>query len=688
MTILPKKKINNKEKIEQQRYALNQRHFSGSGSNHSVSSDHARFPYSSGSNYNYPNVAGSHFPSNNGHDTNHARFSRGYSENLINNWMSVGQTPRAEDLAHSLSNNSNVPNTFVNHGGVSKRKKKRDCNLASTSSMLSVKPSSRNNNRVEPSESSKDAKHSEQPGTSNTPNNAFPSPPHQNSEDEYENQTEVSSQERELRFKRQLKAKKGFLVKKMREDGACLFRAISDQIYGDQDMHSIIRNLVCDYMMKNRDFFHQFVTEDFNKYIERKRVDNEHGNHVELQAISEMYNRPIEIYIYEAEPSNVIQSLYGTDNTPIRLSYHNNMHYNSVVDPYGASVGVGLGLPSFTPGVADKNQLKDAMRASESQYIEQAMYEDKLRATDWEATSDTISEAILRESRLQFMRDQEKQISSSFGVTSSCHSSTSPRSSPGYSANSSFANVITSSQQQNCGKPCCSYTISSPPMMSSFVTSQNSKESSVGGGGGGDLGGGMAASTASCCLTKCCAANHLISISASSSSSSPAAAMMSQQQQSGSSPHHHIHSPRAVTSSPRASFSPNSASGNKSPVMPALSNYGVMGFGNASGSQSPGGACRQQQQSSPCPSPDSAAAAAAMCYSLWPPNSPKNMYPTAGDHLMDSAMSTNSDNQQQQQEYDLLRALMESQLEYYNSFSRSRRSSPSAGSPQPGPSTS
>ena len=167
----------------------------------------------------------------------------------------------------------------------------------------------------------------------------------------------------------------------------------------------------------------------------------------------------------------------------------------------------------------------------------------------------------------------------------------------------------------------------------------------------------------------------------------PPAAMMSQQQQSRSSPHHHIHSPRAVTSSPRASFSPNSASGNKSPVMPALSNYGVMGFGNASGSQSPGGACRQQQQSSPCPSPDSAAAAAAMCYSLWPPNSPKNMYPTAGDHLMDSAMSTNSDNQQQQQEYNLLRALMESQLEYYNSFSRSRRSSPSAGSPQPGPST-
>ena len=103
--------------------------------------------------------------------------------------------------------------------------------------------------------------------------------------------------------------------------------------------------------MKNRDFFQQFVTEDFNRYIERKRVDSEHGNHVELQAISEMYNRPIEIYIYDSEPSNVFQSSYRTDDLPIRLSYHNNIHYNSVYDPYSASVGVGLGLPSFTPGV-------------------------------------------------------------------------------------------------------------------------------------------------------------------------------------------------------------------------------------------------------------------------------------------------------------------------------------------------
>ena len=53
--------------------------------------------------------------------------------------------------------------------------------------------------------------------------------------------------------------------------------------------------------------------------------------------------------------------------------------------------------------------MKDALGTSENFFIEQAMYEDKLRATDWEATNDAINEAVLRESRLQFLRDQEKQ---------------------------------------------------------------------------------------------------------------------------------------------------------------------------------------------------------------------------------------------------------------------------------------
>jgi len=47
---------------------------------------------------------------------------------------------------------------------------------------------------------------------------------------------------------------------------------------------------------KNGDFFKQYVTEDFNTYLTRKRSENCHGNNVEMQALCELYNRPIEVY--------------------------------------------------------------------------------------------------------------------------------------------------------------------------------------------------------------------------------------------------------------------------------------------------------------------------------------------------------------------------------------------------------
>lgn len=42
---------------------------------------------------------------------------------------------------------------------------------------------------------------------------------------------------------------RGFVIEQIVEDGACLFRSISLQIYGDQDMHEIIRNQTMDYIV-------------------------------------------------------------------------------------------------------------------------------------------------------------------------------------------------------------------------------------------------------------------------------------------------------------------------------------------------------------------------------------------------------------------------------------------------------
>lgn len=60
-----------------------------------------------------------------------------------------------------------------------------------------------------------------------------------------------------------------------------------------------------------------------------------------------------------------------SDNEPIRLSYQRGSHYNSIVDPYKATIGVGLGLPSYNPGAADRQLISDAVRQSEELHIEQ-----------------------------------------------------------------------------------------------------------------------------------------------------------------------------------------------------------------------------------------------------------------------------------------------------------------------------
>jgi len=61
-------------------------------------------------------------------------------------------------------------------------------------------------------------------------------------------------------------------------------------------MHDQIRTLTLDYMVSERDHFSQYVTEDFNDYIARKRQNGCFGNSLELQAVSEMFNRPVEVY--------------------------------------------------------------------------------------------------------------------------------------------------------------------------------------------------------------------------------------------------------------------------------------------------------------------------------------------------------------------------------------------------------
>lgn len=153
------------------------------------------------------------------------------------------------------------------------------------------------------------------------------------------------NEDQEAKIKNNLE-KMHFFIKKMGGDGNCMFRAVSDQIYGNEDYHYIIREKCMDYLLLERDFFSQFVeggNKEFDNYINMKRKSGVWGDDIELQAISEIYNRPIEIYSGSNKPlktfhENLKEFNLKEDNklnkkqiSPIRVSYHGKEHYNSIV---------------------------------------------------------------------------------------------------------------------------------------------------------------------------------------------------------------------------------------------------------------------------------------------------------------------------------------------------------------------
>ena len=88
-----------------------------------------------------------------------------------------------------------------------------------------------------------------------------------------------------------------------------------------------------DYIEAEKDFFSQFIIggdEFIDEYLQRKRQDGVWGDDIEIQAMSEIYNRPIEIYAYHNEPMRTFHEDFLKGKSPIRLSYHGRKHYNSI----------------------------------------------------------------------------------------------------------------------------------------------------------------------------------------------------------------------------------------------------------------------------------------------------------------------------------------------------------------------
>ncbi|VVB01672.1 unnamed protein product [Arabis nemorensis] len=270
-----------------------------------------------------------------------------------------------------------------------------------------------------------------------SPTGSHPSSPRSHSENEGYNSSDEhmpcfvpshpgSGSEREHQFETEIRQSKGFEIRRMLEDGNCLFRAVADQVYGDSESYDLTRQMCLDYMEQERDHFSQFITEGFTSYLKRKRRDKVYGNNVEIQALAEMYNRPIHIYSYSTEPINIFQGNYNTDTPPIRLSYHHGNHYNSLVDPHRLTVGAGLGFSSLSGRHVEKEQVKAAIKAQQEHQIDNALLAEGRYYSDLELTEKEIERSVMEASRAEYLMEWSKpRIGAKESSTSNAETSSS-----------------------------------------------------------------------------------------------------------------------------------------------------------------------------------------------------------------------------------------------------------------------
>jgi len=153
----------------------------------------------------------------------------------------------------------------------------------------------------------------------------------------------------EEKFRKHMQDKHGYKIVDIEKDGNCMFRSFGHQIFGDMKRHEEVRKLVCDHMEKHRDHFENLWNfyptvdnvKDFDAYLIKMRKPSEWGDQLMLLALSELFNKNVEIY----DSEKVIDMGTGLEELKtVRLSYHGKNHYNSVVDekdppPYGDGKG-------------------------------------------------------------------------------------------------------------------------------------------------------------------------------------------------------------------------------------------------------------------------------------------------------------------------------------------------------------
>ncbi|KAK7035676.1 OTU domain-containing protein [Favolaschia claudopus] len=80
-------------------------------------------------------------------------------------------------------------------------------------------------------------------------------------------------------------------------DGNCLFRALSDQLYGSPSRHAQLRRDICDWIARHKSRYEPFVEDDrgIDVHLRCMRENATYGGHMELSAFAHLTQRNVKV---------------------------------------------------------------------------------------------------------------------------------------------------------------------------------------------------------------------------------------------------------------------------------------------------------------------------------------------------------------------------------------------------------
>ncbi|CBX93715.1 hypothetical protein IAQ61_003602 [Plenodomus lingam] len=164
----------------------------------------------------------------------------------------------------------------------------------------------------------------------------------------------------------------------IRGDGNCLFNALSDQLYGDQEMNEVLRTATIEHMRDNSDFYRQYMTvnnvrrnpkrkttaalhtridttyyteeqlqQQFEDHVEKMGQPGEWADNMEVSAFASALNVHVRLwqadYTYLFSPRNYYvpnDDAASVDHRKtLHIAYHSWEHYSSVRNLAGPHTG-------------------------------------------------------------------------------------------------------------------------------------------------------------------------------------------------------------------------------------------------------------------------------------------------------------------------------------------------------------